>query len=139
MRIFKLSIFKCLSCIHNRNGLAPAFELYMYDVSHYVTFIWTFILHVVHKGVEVHNKFSTTRHSRTYSTFQQYTDPELQNPTILIPLSQMLFSKRSASVIDGSEKRNGWLNLEVQSPYVIERRSKLHLGGILKQFYSIFV
>ena len=35
-----------------------------------------------------------------------------------------MFSKRSAAVIDGSEKRNGWLNFERQSPHVIERRSK---------------
>ena len=35
-----------------------------------------------------------------------------------------LFSKSSAAVIDGSEKRNGWLNFERQSPHVIERRSK---------------
>ena len=35
-----------------------------------------------------------------------------------------MFSKRSATVIDGSEKRNGWLNFEPQSPHVIERRSK---------------
>ena len=28
-------------------------------------------------------------------------------------------------MIDGSEKRNGWLNFERQSPHVIERRSKL--------------
>ena len=34
-----------------------------------------------------------------------------------------LFSKRSAAVIDGSEKRNGWLNFELQSPYVIENLS----------------
>ena len=27
-------------------------------------------------------------------------------------------------MINGSEKRNGWLNLELQSPLVIERRSK---------------
>ena len=27
-------------------------------------------------------------------------------------------------MIDGSEKRNGWLNFELQSPHVIERRSK---------------
>ena len=27
-------------------------------------------------------------------------------------------------MIDGSEKRNGWLNVELQSPHVIERRSK---------------
>ena len=27
-------------------------------------------------------------------------------------------------MIDGSGKRNGWLNLELQSPHVIERRSK---------------
>ena len=26
-------------------------------------------------------------------------------------------------MIDGSEKRNGWLNLELQSPHVIERSS----------------
>ena len=26
-------------------------------------------------------------------------------------------------MIDGSEKRNGWLNFERQSPHVIERRS----------------
>ena len=28
-------------------------------------------------------------------------------------------------MIHGSEKRNGWLDLELQSPHVIERRSKL--------------
>ena len=27
-------------------------------------------------------------------------------------------------MIDGSEKRDGWLNRELQSPRVIERRSK---------------
>ena len=27
-------------------------------------------------------------------------------------------------MIDGSEKRNGWLNFKLQSPRVIERRSK---------------
>ena len=31
-----------------------------------------------------------------------------------------MFSLRSAAVIDGSEKRNGWLNFELQSPHVIE-------------------
>ena len=32
-------------------------------------------------------------------------------------------------MIDGSEKRNGWLNFERQSPHVIERRSnKGHFG-----------
>ena len=31
----------------------------------------------------------------------------------------LLFSKRSAAVIDGSEKRNGWLNLELQSLHVV--------------------
>ena len=36
-----------------------------------------------------------------------------------------MFSKRSATVIDGSEKRNGWLNFERQSPHVIERRSNV--------------
>ena len=35
----------------------------------------------------------------------------------------VLFSRRSAAVIDGSEKRYGWLNF-VKSPHVIERRSK---------------
>ena len=40
-----------------------------------------------------------------------------------------MFSKRSAAVIDGSEKRNGWLNFERQSPHVIERRSKDKTGG----------
>ena len=28
-------------------------------------------------------------------------------------------------MIDGSEKRNGWLNFERQSPHVIERRSNV--------------
>ena len=43
---------------------------------------------------------------------------------LLTPLSKtFLFSKRSAAVIDGSAKRNGWLNFERQSPHVIERRS----------------
>ena len=43
----------------------------------------------------------------------------------LAPLNQMvLFSKRSAAVIDGSEKHNSWLNFELQSPHVIERCSK---------------
>ena len=27
-------------------------------------------------------------------------------------------------MIDGSEKQNGWLNRELQSPHVIERSSK---------------
>ena len=45
---------------------------------------------------------------------------------LLTPLSQMfLFSKRSAAVIDGSEKRNDWLNLELQNSYVIERLSNI--------------
>ena len=35
-----------------------------------------------------------------------------------------LFSKTFATVIDGSEKRNCWLSLELQSSHVIERRSK---------------
>ena len=34
-----------------------------------------------------------------------------------------LFSQRSAAVIDSSEKRNGWLNFELQSPHVIEGHS----------------
>ena len=34
-----------------------------------------------------------------------------------------MFSKRTAAVIDSSEKRNGWLNFQLQSPHVIERRS----------------
>ena len=47
---------------------------------------------------------------------------------LLTPLSKtFLFSKRSAAVIDGSEKRNGWLNFERQSPHVIERRSNNQL------------
>ena len=29
--------------------------------------------------------------------------------------------KGSVTLIDGSEKRTGWLNLELQSPHVIER------------------
>ena len=32
-------------------------------------------------------------------------------------------------MIDGSEKRNGWLNFELQSPHVIERRSKLQYSS----------
>ena len=45
---------------------------------------------------------------------------------LLTLLSHMLlFSKRSAGVIDCSEKSNGWLNLELQCPYVIERLSKI--------------
>ena len=28
-------------------------------------------------------------------------------------------------MIDGSEKHNGWLNLELQSPHVIEKHSKV--------------
>ena len=35
-----------------------------------------------------------------------------------------LFSKSSAAVIDGSGKRNGWLNVELQSADIIERCSK---------------
>ena len=35
----------------------------------------------------------------------------------------VLFSTRSAAMIDGSEKRNDWLHFELQSPHVIERRS----------------
>ena len=31
-------------------------------------------------------------------------------------------------MIDGSEKRNGWLNFELQSPHVIERHSKALLS-----------
>ena len=56
------------------------------------------------------------------------TDKVDQNPPItvhehdlLTMLSQMcLFSKRSAAVIDGSEKCSNWLNLELQSLHVIE-------------------
>ena len=33
-------------------------------------------------------------------------------------------------MIDGSERCNGWLNLELQSPHIIERRSKF---GLLTQ------
>ena len=33
-------------------------------------------------------------------------------------------------MIDGSEKRNGWLNFERQSPHVIERRSKAIFSGM---------
>ena len=29
-------------------------------------------------------------------------------------------------MIDGSEKHNGWLNFERQSPHVIERRGKVN-------------
>ena len=36
-----------------------------------------------------------------------------------------LLFKRSAAVVDGSEKRNGWLNLELQSPHAIERHSEM--------------
>ena len=36
-------------------------------------------------------------------------------------------------MIDGSEKRNGWLNFERQSPHVIERHSKT----FIIQFLSI--
>ena len=43
-----------------------------------------------------------------------------------------MFSKRSAAVIDGSEKRNGSLNFERQSPHVIERRSKLNFSTLLQ-------
>ena len=31
-------------------------------------------------------------------------------------------------MIDGSEKRNGWLNFKLQSPHVIERRSNVFRG-----------
>ena len=45
---------------------------------------------------------------------------------LLNPLSQTSkFSKRSAELIDGSGKHNGWLNL--QSPHVIDRHSKTKL------------
>ena len=45
---------------------------------------------------------------------------------LLTPLRQtLLFSTRSAAVTDSSEKYNGWLNLELQSPHVIDRCSKL--------------
>ena len=65
------------------------------------------------------------------------TDKVDQNPPItahehdlLTPLAKRyFFSKRSTAVIDGSEKRNGWLNHELQSPRVIvigpERPGKL--------------
>ena len=59
------------------------------------------------------------------------TEPDKVNRTppitsyehdLLTPLSQtLLFSKRSTAVIDGSEKRNSCLNLENQSPHIIER------------------
>ena len=46
---------------------------------------------------------------------------------LLTPLSQtFLFSKRPSAVIDSSEKCNDWLNLELQSPLVIERRSNIY-------------
>lgn len=38
--------------------------------------------------------------------------------------SNSLFSETSITVTDGSEKRNRWLNLELQSLHFIERRSK---------------
>ena len=41
-----------------------------------------------------------------------------------------LLSKRSTAVIDGIEKRNGWLNLEFQSSHVIERRSEMGRGSL---------
>ena len=61
-----------------------------------------------------------------------------QNPPItahehdlLTPLSQtLLFAKKFVAVIDVSEKKNGWLNLELQSLHVIEKRSKLKVEKI---------
>ena len=47
----------------------------------------------------------------------------------MTPMSQMfLFSKKSADVIDGSEKCNGWLNFELLSLCVIERCSSSFLS-----------
>ena len=40
-------------------------------------------------------------------------------------------------MIDGSEKRNGWLNFERQSPHVIERRSNASSVFILSN--SLFL
>ena len=37
-------------------------------------------------------------------------------------------------MIDGSEERNGWLNLELQSPHVTERRSNVRARVGLKPF-----
>ena len=49
-----------------------------------------------------------------------------KNMNLLMLLSQtLLFPKRSIAVIDGSEKRNGWLNLELQSLHAIARRRKI--------------
>ena len=43
-------------------------------------------------------------------------------------------------MIDGSEKRNGWLNFEPQSPHVIERRSKCQLPSIcVPSFMFIYI
>ena len=56
---------------------------------------------------------------------------------LLTPLSKaFLFFKRSAAVIDGSEKRNGWLNFELQSPHVIERSSKCQITVRDNIYYS---
>ena len=38
-------------------------------------------------------------------------------------------------MIDGSERRNGWLNFELQSPHVIERRS----NQSSKTVFTLFV
>ena len=53
-----------------------------------------------------------------------------RNNLLTLLSKTFLFSKRSAAVIDGSEKRNGWLNFERQSPHVIERRSKAIFSGM---------
>ena len=40
-------------------------------------------------------------------------------------------------MIDGCEERNSWLNVELQSPHVIERRSNVRARVGLKLFVCI--
>ena len=54
-----------------------------------------------------------------------------QNPPITVQEMTFLLSKISSAVVDGSEKRNGWLNFELQSPHVIERQ-KSNWSTVLK-------
>ena len=59
-----------------------------------------------------------------------------QAMTFWIRLSKVLFPKRSAKMIDGSEKRKLQLTFELQSSHVFEKRSKSLLVWHL--FYAYF-
>ena len=60
-----------------------------------------------------------------------------RNPPITAHEHDLLTPLRSAAVTDVCEERNSWLNVEPQSPHVIERRSNVRARVGLKLFVCI--